>query len=182
MAYENVRIRKPNFTIVDGYFWFVDDNVDSVVVKTDDGTTAYSYPLDTTITETIKSIEYDGRNLWTMRTTDTDEITIDRWYINNYVCELRNSFVLPASASHKYSSEAFTVEHYHITFSSDEAAGQSNLSISDGSELDEAIIITSWREYFKNADDVWFPATGVEYISYLQDWVYPDGDPAKPLT
>ena len=85
MAYENIRLRKQNFTVVEGYFWMVDEDTDSVVVKTDDGSIAFSYPLDTTITETVKSLEYDGYNIWTLRATDTDEVTIDRWYISNYV-------------------------------------------------------------------------------------------------
>ncbi len=135
MAYENIRLRKPNFTIVNGYFWMMDEDTDSVILKTDDGTTAFSYPLDTTITQSIVSMEYDGRNIWTMRSTGTDQVTIDRWYINNYVCTLRNSFIMVPGASHKYSSQAFTIEHYHTTFSTDEAAGQSVLSVTDGSKM-----------------------------------------------
>ena len=135
MAYENIRLRKQNMTVVNGYYWMMDNDTDSIVVKTDDGTLAYSYPLDTVISETIKSMEYDGRNIWTLRATGTNELTIDRWYINNYICKLRNSFVLPPSLNHNYSADAFTVEHYHTQFSSDEAAGQSVLSIQDGSKM-----------------------------------------------
>lgn len=135
MAYENIRLRKPNFTIVDGYFWMMDEDTDSVILKTDDGTTSFSYPLDTTISQTIISMEYDGRNIWTMRVTGTNQLTIDRWYINNYVCTLRNSFVLAPGPSHNYSASTFTVEHYHTTFSSDEAVGQAILSVTDGSKM-----------------------------------------------
>ena len=135
MAYENVRLRKPNFAVVGGYFWMIDEDTDSIIVKTDDGTLAYSYPLDTTISQTVESMEYDGRNIWTMRTTGTNQVTIDRWYISNYVCTLRNSFVMAPSPSHNFSSDAFTVEHYHTEFTVDGPAGQSIFSIADGSQL-----------------------------------------------
>ena len=85
MSYENVRLRKQNFAVVNGYFWTMDDDTDSVVVKTDDGTLAFSYPLDTTISQGVLCMEFDGRNIWTMRNTGTDQLTIDRWYINNYL-------------------------------------------------------------------------------------------------
>lgn len=141
MAYENVRLRKGNFTIVEGYYWTMDEDIDSLIVKTDDGTLSFSYPLDTTISQTVKSMEYDGRNVWTLRATGTDQVTIDRWYINNYVCTLRNSFDFVPGPSHKYDVDTFTVEHYHIAFSAAESAGQSILSITDGTALDSGYTV-----------------------------------------
>jgi len=135
MAYENIRLRKQSFTVVNGYFWMIDQDIDAIVVKTDDGTQAYSYPLDTTITNEITSLEFDGYNLWSLETSATDQVTIRRWNISNYVCCLKNTFTMVPGASHKYSSNAFTVEHYHETFSSAESAGQSILSVSSGSKM-----------------------------------------------
>ena len=83
MSYDNIRLRKSNFTIVDGYFWMMDEDTDSIVVKTDDGTLAYSYPLTTTISTPVISMEYDGHNIWTLQDTGTDELTITRWTISN---------------------------------------------------------------------------------------------------
>ena len=128
-------------TVVDGYYWMMDDDTDSIVVKTDDGTLAYSYPLDTTIDTPVLSMEYDGYNIWTLRNTNTDEMTIERWYINNYVCTLRDTFVFPPGPSHSYSADCFTVEHYHTTFAANEAAGQSILSVTDGSDMDSGFTI-----------------------------------------
>lgn len=135
MAYENVRLRKQNFVVVNGYFWSVDEELDSVVIKTDDGTQAFSYPLDTTITNEILSLEHDGYNLWSLEDSGTNDVTIRRWRIDNYICKLQDTFSLSETASHKYQSEAFTVEHYHRTFAAPETAGQTNLSISDSSNL-----------------------------------------------
>ena len=69
MAYENIRLRKPNVVMIDGYFFMMDEDTDSLILKTDDGTVAFSYPLDTTITNIIISLEYDGYNIWSMENT-----------------------------------------------------------------------------------------------------------------
>ena len=141
MPYENIRLRRGNFSVVGGYYWMMDEGADSIIVKTDDGTLAYSYPLDTTITETVKSLEYDGHNIWTMRATDTDQLTIDRWYIKNYICTLRNSFDFVPSGAHVFNSDAFTVEHYHTTFGDNEAVGQSVLSVIDAEKLESGYTV-----------------------------------------
>ena len=141
MSYENIKLRKANVTIIDGSFWTIDEGVDAAVLKTDDGTTSFTYPLDSVLSNPVISLEYDGRNIWTMENTATDQMTVKRWYINNYVCTLRNTFDFVPSGSHKYSSEAFTVEHYHTTFSILEGAGQSTLSVADGSKMDSGYTI-----------------------------------------
>jgi len=142
MSYENVTLRKRNFVMVDGYFYMIDEDIDSLIIKTDDGTQAYSYPLDTTITNQISSLEYDGRNFWTLEDVSANNLRIRKWYLDNYVCKLRETFDLIESGSHKYQSSAFTVEHYHRTFSSNEAAGQVTLSINDSSKLSSGMTMT----------------------------------------
>jgi hypothetical protein len=141
MAYENIRLRKQNLTVIDGYFWTFDEDVDSLIVKTDDGTTAFSYPLDNTLSNPIKSLEYDGRNFWTLETAGTNSLTIKRWYLKNYVCVLRNTFNLVAGASHNFNSNAFTVEHYHTQFRTDEDVHQNVLNIQDGSRIESGYTI-----------------------------------------
>ena len=37
MAYENIKLRKRNVAVVDGYFYMMDEDVDALIVKTDDG-------------------------------------------------------------------------------------------------------------------------------------------------
>jgi len=179
MSYENVRLRKQNFAMVDGYFWMVDEDTDSIVVKTDDGTLAYSYPLDTTISQTVKSLEYDGRNIWTLRSTGTDQVTIDRWYINNYVCTKRNSFNFVPGPSHKYDVDTFAVEHYHIAFSADEAAGQSILSITDGSKILSGYTIVLGPNILGQIEEktVSSASSGSVQINGSTTYEYSSGDP-----
>jgi len=137
MAYENIRFVKQNMTIADGYFWSIDEAIDALIVKTDDGTQAYTYPLDTTLTNPIKSLEYDGYNLWSLEDAGGNDVTIRRWEIENYVCKLVQTFPLVESGSQKYDADTFTVEHYHMGFDATEAAGQTRLSITPppGSKL-----------------------------------------------
>jgi len=129
MAYENIRLRKPNLSVVDGYYYMMDEDTDSLIVKTDDGTQAFSYPLDTTIASTIVSLEHDGRNFWSME-ADSPDMVIRRWYLDNYVCKQRDSFTIS-----NVSSNAFTVEHYHTDFSGTELAGSTTLSVTNESDI-----------------------------------------------
>lgn len=179
MAYENVRLRKGNFTIVDGYYWTMDEDTDSLIVKTDDGTIAFSYPLDTTITETVKCMEYDGKNIWTLRETGTDQVTIDRWYINNYVCTQRDSFDFVPGPSHKYNVDAFTVEHYHIEFSANEAAGQAVLSVTDGSEAASGYTVVLGPNSLGQSEEktVNSASAGSININGTTTYAYDSGDP-----
>ena len=181
MPYENIRLRKQNFTVVNGYYWMMDNDTDSIVIKTDDGTLAYSYPLDTTIDSQVLSIEYDGRNIWTLRNTATNEMTIDRWYINNYVCTLRNSFVFPPSPNHNFSAEAFTVEHYHIEFADDEAAGQSVLSILHGDKLESGFTVVLGPNQYGQVEEktVSSASTDTLQINGTTSYAYKAGDPIK---
>ena len=129
MSYENIKLRKQNVVVVDGYFYMFDEDVDALIVKTDDGTQAYSYPLSNTISNQVLSLEHDGRNFWTLEDPGGDSVIIKRWYLNNYVCKLRNTFTMAASGSHKYASDAFTVEHYHREFTSNASAGGNSISM-----------------------------------------------------
>ncbi len=130
MAYENIRLKEPNLAVVDGYYYMMDNDTDSLIVKTDDGTQAYSYPLDTTLGgNNVVSTEHDGRNFWSLEDSGSDVI-IRRWYLDNYVCKQRNQFTISS-----VTSEAFTVEHYHVEFSGNESAGQTQLSVTDSTDI-----------------------------------------------
>jgi len=131
MAYENIQVAYPNFAGEDGYFYNFDHNQDNLVVKTDDGNVAFTYPLDTAVSNEIKSLEFDGFNFWTLENDAGTQIIIRRWQIQNYVCVLKNTFIKNTDVTHTYDSNAFTIEHYHFQFSADEDVGQTVLSVND---------------------------------------------------
>ncbi len=179
MAYENITLRKRNVTVVDGYFYMIDEDLDNLVVKTDDGTQAFSYPLDTIISTEISSLEYDGRNFWTLENLSGEDIRIRKWYINNYVLKLRETFSLVETGSHKYESNAFTVEHYHIEFSGDESAGQSMLSITDGSKLSSGMTITLGPNSSGQVEECTVNSAGADFVQIngTTTYSYSSGDP-----
>lgn len=132
MAYENISLRKRNVTMVDGYYYMMDDNQDALIVKTDDGTQAYSYPLDTTIANQVVSLEHDGRNFWTLENPTGDSIYISRWNLENYVLQRRSYFTFgPSGGTYYWDANAFSVEHYHarIHNTPNVTAGSSSVDI-----------------------------------------------------
>ncbi len=179
MAYENITLRKQNVVVVDGYFYMMDEDTDSLIVKTDDGTQAFSYPLDTTIDTEISSLEYDGRNFWALENLTGNDIRIRRWYIDNYVLKLRDTFSLVETGSHKYESDAFTVEHYHIEFSGSEAAGQNMLSITDGSKLSSGMTITLGPNSSGQVEECTVNSAGADWVQIngTTTYAYDSGDP-----
>ena len=179
MAYENITLRKRNFTVVDGYFYMIDESLDSLIVKTDDGTQAFSYPLDTVISQQVSSLEYDGRNFWTLENLSGTNIRIRRWYLDNYVLKLRDTFNMTGGGSHSYESDAFTVEHYHETFSANESAGQSNLSISNGSKLSNGMTVTLGPNSSGQVEEATVDSAGADYviIDGTTTYAYDSGDP-----
>jgi len=126
MSYENIRFRKPNMVVDQGYFYMLDEDWDALVEKLDDGTVSFTYPLDTTISNPIKDLEQDGINFWSLENPGGGTVNIKRWKIENSICNLKDTFNL----SPGYSSEAFTVEHYHTTVSTTISGGDSNIQVS----------------------------------------------------
>jgi hypothetical protein len=73
--------------------------------------------LDTLLSTAVLNLEYDGVNFWSLEQTSTNNVTIKRWKIDNYVCKLQQTIALTAG-THYYNAEAFSVEHYHDTLAS----------------------------------------------------------------
>ena len=184
MAYENITLRKRNVVMIDGYFYMVDEALDNLIVKTDDGTQAFSYPLDTTIDTEISSLEYDGRNFWTLENLAADAVRIRRWYLNNYVLKLRTTFNLVATGSHKYESNAFTVEHYHEEFDGIEPAGQTILSITDGSKLSSGMTVTLGPNSSGQIEEATVNSAGADFVQIngTTTYAYDIGDPITFFT
>jgi len=129
---DNLNFRKPHMVVVDGYFYMYDDDTDMLLQKTDDGVTAFSYPFDTLQSETMKSIEHDGINFWSMRVgSAADTLVIERARIENYICKVKDTLTL-SNVGHKFDSDTFTVEHYHCTVSGSYTSGNTIITVGDG--------------------------------------------------
>lgn len=179
MAYENITLRKKNLVAVDGYFYMIDEDLDGLIVKTDDGTQAFSYPLDTVISTEISSLEYDGRNFWTLENLAGTSVRIRKWYLDNYVLKLRDTFNLTGGGTHSYESDAFTVEHYHEEFTAPEAVGQSILSITNGSKLSSGMTVTLGPNSSGQIEEATVNSAGADFVQIngTTTYAYASGDP-----
>ncbi len=131
---ENIKLiggQQVNFTVDQGYFYTFDHSQDNLLVKTDDGNTAFSYPFDTLLTNTVISAEFDGVYFWSLEDSGVNDMDIKRWKIDNYVCKLQQTISLTETGSHKYQSAAFSVAHYHTSFSSVSSSGTSTINMND---------------------------------------------------
>ncbi len=143
---ENLKFKKPHMTCSDGYFYMFDDDLEMLVSKCDDGTTAFSYPFDNLLSETVVSAEHDGINFWSMESggvSNPKVMIVRRWRIENYVCKLQDTITL-SSPAHVFDSEAMTVEHYHCSLSGNYSTGDTVITI-DGTlpgELNTGMEVT----------------------------------------
>jgi hypothetical protein len=134
MSYENLKLTKQNFTVDQGYFYSFDQDQDSLIAKTDDGNTSFSYPFDTLMTKEVLSAEFDGVYFWSLEDPGATNIIIRRWLIDNYICKLQKTFNFVGGGSHEYDSEAFSVEHYHTTLNGVTVSGSSTLYLNKYSD------------------------------------------------
>ncbi len=136
---ENIRLINPNFTRIDGYFYSFNEETNTMIQKTDDGTLAFAYPLDTPITEEITSLQYDGESFWTMEYVDAgtpeDGFRIKRWVIENFVMILQQTFNFATDAVDTFESKAFTIERYEGTLTSGAIENTSTFNVSFDTDI-----------------------------------------------
>ena len=195
MAYENIQTKYRNMTGGDGYFYYFDHGQDNIIVKTDDGNIAFTYPLDTAIDNEVVSLEFDGTNFWTLE-NPTGSVIIRRWKVDNYVCVLQYTKTLTDDANHTYDSNAMTVEHYHFAFGAPELSGESNLSTTDPNAIvaDISSKVSSGMRVFLGpstdgdnlgaTEDFSVISAGTDFIviNGTTSYEYAAGDPIKVYT
>ena len=128
MSYENVNFNKPNMTVVGGYFYTFDEEWDGLIQKIDDGAISVTYPLYTPISNTVKSLEHDGVNFWTLQVCSASGIVIKRWRIEDHITNIKDEFICEGSG-HLYDSDGFTVEHYHTSLTVTVSGGDSAIQV-----------------------------------------------------
>jgi hypothetical protein len=112
MAYENIKLSKANFVVIDSYFYFLDETKNTLVCKVDDGDTAFEYPTDTDVGTAVKSLQYDGYYFWSLQNHPSGGLLFKKWAIKNFICVLIDTLEYISGSGFIYSAEAFGVEHY----------------------------------------------------------------------
>lgn len=135
MARENLRIVNPNTVRVDGYFYHI-SNGEILEQRTDDGSIAFSYPLDTPINNEVVSIEFDGKNYFTLENPSGNfNIIMRKWQIEEFSLRLKRTYQFTESATQKYDSNAFAVEHFHFNLDNAASSGTNILDLGDDKNL-----------------------------------------------
>ena len=137
---QNIRLINPNMTRDEGYFFSFDEETDVMIQKTDDGTLAFAYPLDTPISSEVNSLEFDGESFWTMENitgTASDGFRIRRWVIENFVMVLQQTFSFATDSNDTFESDAFAIEKYEGTLTSGavENTSTTNVTFGGGSSI-----------------------------------------------
>ena len=141
MAYENIRLKKPNMAVSDdGYFFSIDEYHQILIQKCDDGFVSFQYPLeissefyiDPEDLDEVTCLQFDGFSFWSLhKFTDLDKFVIRRWMLDDVLCNLHNQFILQNVAGQYYDINTISVESYQTTISSDILDGSTELSISE---------------------------------------------------
>jgi len=130
---QNVRLLKPNMTRVAGYFYSMDETTDSLIQKTDDGTFAFSYPLDTPISNQVKSLEHDGESFWSLAWINDGNSSagfrIRRWLIQNFVLVLQQTFTYASGATDTFDCQSMTIERYSSTLAAGASSGATSIYV-----------------------------------------------------
>lgn len=130
---KNIRLINPNMTRVGSYFYSFNEETDIMIQKADDGTLAFSYPLDTPISQEINSLEHDGESFWTMEDIDgtpANGFRIRRWIIANFVMVLQQTFTFDTDSTDTFEADAFTIEHYEGTLTSGAVENTTTFNVS----------------------------------------------------
>lgn len=141
MAYENTRVEVPNIARIDGYFAHITQESDTLFFLTDDGIPAFSYPLDNDIQNPVKSLEYDGKHLWTLENPSGNDVIIKKWLIFQFICRLQRTYFLDGNAAQKFDSDAFGITHFKRYLDTSYGPGETALEVDDISRVKAGDII-----------------------------------------
>jgi len=150
---ENIRFQEGNFTGDDTYYYTMLDGSQVLQQKVDDGTVAFSYPLDTSVAGNIKEIEWDGVNFWTLEDrSGADGVTIRKWGIQSFICKQQTKFEFIDGATHTYNCDSFALENYKLTVGVNSNGGNytvglQEVHISDNTMLEPGDVLTFNRRY-----------------------------------
>jgi len=154
---ENILFQEGNFTSDGTYFYSMLDGSQVLQQKVDDGTVAFSFPLDTAIPGNITELEWDGVYFWSLETrTGNDGVTVRKWGIQSFICKQQQKFEFIDGATHTYDVDSFSLENYRLTvgINSPGTLGFDDIHVSDNTMLEPGDLLTFVRRYTGSAQRV----------------------------
>ncbi len=151
MVRQNIRLSEGNFTSDGVYYYCMLDGTQALQQKVDDGTVAFTYPLDTSVTGNILELSWDGVYFWSLEDNGSTGFFIRKWAIESFICRQQQLFTFTTGSTHTYDASAFAVEHYRLTVAANDngaggyTTGLSDINISDTSMLEPGDVLTFVR-------------------------------------
>lgn len=138
-TFDNVRLDYQNVSFGPdaGRIYSIDHVTDTMVVKTNPGgSLVTTIPLDNSIQNEVRSLEYDGYYWWTLSKIGLNEdlgVVIQRWKLEDNLLKKQfgpgNEIVLSNTASITFDSEAMVVRTLTTSFDSVATSGDSVITL-----------------------------------------------------
>ncbi len=130
----NIKIKNPNFTINDGYFYtFIHEN-EILYKKNTEGEVVFTYPIEGDLdNREVLEACCDGINFWTLqRSPHSSRVRIiKKWRIENYVCKLLNSYTFGDSSNNYFYSKTFSLEYFLSSLREDTPKNSTVIKLND---------------------------------------------------
>lgn len=152
MARENTKFEEGNFTSDGTYYYSMLSTSQSLLQKVDDGTVAFSFPLDVSVEGPITEIHWDGVYFWSLENNAAgDGVIVRKWAIEAFICKQKAKFEYTDGATHTYDCAALCIESYKLSVGinsngSDYTLGLTDIVISDTSMLSPGDVLTFVRK------------------------------------
>ena len=147
---ENIKITSANFSQGpdSGFFYYVSSALNALVQVNSTGVVAASFPITRSqLRGPVKELHFDGTFFWTLEDLPSDlGIVIKKWRLSPVVTvafpsvspsEFRwqDELTLIHRPNIRYSSSAFSTEHFHRTFQNSALQGASSIILNSTSRL-----------------------------------------------
>lgn len=146
----NIRFQEQNCAGDGVYFYCMLDGTQVLQQKVDDGTVAFTFPLDTAVGGNILELDWDGVYFWSLE-EKTGGMILRKWGIESFICKQQQKFELTNNATHTYSATAVAVEAYALTVGNNDnggggyTTGLSDINISDTTKIESGDVLTFVR-------------------------------------
>jgi len=189
MAYENIRLDVASFCAAGEYFYEMKPAPTNMLIqKSSYGDSVMAYPFSHEIDLSLAggaflSLQYDGINFWSLEKRYIDgqgtekERILRRWRIENFVCNLKDSWRIRAQGIESINGEAFAIEHYYNTITTAVGPGTGN--------LDRIYLTYPRASFFHVTDKLTLKSATQDYIQDVAVATTPDNSTvwtAEPVT
>jgi len=134
--YSNLKLTMSHFCVVDDYYFVMYPSpLNLLMKKTNYGDPVMTYPFSdemdlSAVNNQFIGLDYDGVNFWSLEKVSYGSSIekrrrLRRWRIENFMCVLKDSWILSGQGGEDINGRAFCIEHYHDFLAEDCGLGTS---------------------------------------------------------